>query len=199
MPTTKRGLRHARIGRAAIVEGSKRHWLLLHGHELFPTGEPGFDDDAQMQEAWHVHRDDLMRACEPGSRPYAWWRFDAKVSSARLPVDSAAELIALLDRGAIAPDEAVRIEANNPAMQPGCQIWGSNLPGGLQTDDPAILQAIARSFEAIARWHAWRGRPELADIYRERADRCAAVIEAMPLKLPRYEIPTPRKARRETR
>lgn len=145
-----------------------------------------------------MHRDDLMHACEPGRRPYAWWRFDASVSVAKVPTDWGSELIALLERGAISADEAVRLEAAHRELQPDCRDWGSNLPEGLLNCDRVTLGGIMRKFEAMARWHAFRGRPELAAVYQDRAGRCAAA-PAMPAKLPRYEMPSAPAARRETR
>ena len=53
----------------------------LHLHRGNPFGcGPVFADNADEREAWTAHRDDIQREHierMPGTRPCAWWRYDA--------------------------------------------------------------------------------------------------------------------------
>lgn len=36
-----------------------------------------FDSDESRRTSWRLHSAELMRLVEPGSRPWAWWEYDA--------------------------------------------------------------------------------------------------------------------------
>jgi len=36
-----------------------------------------FESDESRRTSWRSHSADLMRLVEPGSRPWAWWEYDA--------------------------------------------------------------------------------------------------------------------------
>ena len=36
-----------------------------------------FNSDEQRREAWREHSEELMPMVDPGSRPWAWWQYDA--------------------------------------------------------------------------------------------------------------------------
>jgi hypothetical protein len=36
-----------------------------------------FSSNASRRAAWRSHSEELMRLVEPGSRPWAWWEYDA--------------------------------------------------------------------------------------------------------------------------
>jgi hypothetical protein len=40
-------------------------------------GGSAFDGDDSRRLAWRAHSSELMRLVEPGSRPWAWWEYDA--------------------------------------------------------------------------------------------------------------------------
>ena len=42
-----------------------------------PSSEPMFADDAARRAAWSAHRDELLAVSAPGTRPWAFWRFEA--------------------------------------------------------------------------------------------------------------------------
>ena len=80
MPRVKRRTKRRKTG---YTEAQVDH--LLTGHDMFgdgfgtdgPSGECNVD---AMHAAWLDLRDKLLRqwiAEQPGTRPYAWWRFDA--------------------------------------------------------------------------------------------------------------------------
>ena len=44
---------------------------------LGPKGDSAFDSDSHRRTAWHQHRAELLPLVDPGSRPWAWWQYDA--------------------------------------------------------------------------------------------------------------------------
>ncbi|HLN03069.1 MAG TPA: hypothetical protein VK335_27515 [Bryobacteraceae bacterium] len=44
---------------------------------LGPKGGSAFDSDVARHVAWHEHRAELLPLVDPGSRPWAWWQYDA--------------------------------------------------------------------------------------------------------------------------
>ena len=44
---------------------------------LGPKGRSAFDSDVARRKAWHVYRVELLPMVDPGSRPWAWWQYDA--------------------------------------------------------------------------------------------------------------------------
>ena len=70
---------------------------LLHGKPLFPFPGSTFDDDDLMLRAWELHRERLLAEwldAHPGTRPFAWWKFEAvpKHGERRLTTDGEAIL-----------------------------------------------------------------------------------------------------------
>lgn len=74
MPRVKR----RRLASSSHTERTRLR--LLSGHDLaFMGDDPPLDDD-ELAEAWTDLRDELLAdfiASHPGSRPWAWWAFDA--------------------------------------------------------------------------------------------------------------------------
>jgi hypothetical protein len=59
--------------------------ILLSGNDWFdgPLG-PAFEDDGAIRQAWEEHGSELLEqhiATSPGTRPYAWWRYDSNGGS----------------------------------------------------------------------------------------------------------------------
>lgn len=44
---------------------------------LGPKGVSAFDTDFSRRAAWHEHRSELLPMVDPGSRPWAWWQYEA--------------------------------------------------------------------------------------------------------------------------
>ena len=44
---------------------------------LGPNGGSAFDSDVARHVAWQEHRTELLPLVDPGSRPWAWWEYDA--------------------------------------------------------------------------------------------------------------------------
>lgn len=120
-----------------LSEWEKYH--LLKGHDFFGDGygrtlhgNHDGEDRERMQADWERHRDALLAewiSVEPGTRPYAWWTFDAPERRRRIdgkphPFDN--------------PERKARIESDrkrypNSASDP-CKLWYGR-PGVLMTLD----------------------------------------------------------------
>jgi len=111
MPTRKRGI--SRI----IFELTDAQRLEL----VLGTGGGGshFEDDEECEAAWQQHRAVLLEESRPGTRPWAWWRYEcprpwgsfvwASSGEPCKPVHEAIELVAL---GAVDDTEMAAIEAS---------------------------------------------------------------------------------------
>jgi len=44
---------------------------------LGPKGRSAFASNAARRSAWREHREELLPLVDPGSRPWAWWQYDA--------------------------------------------------------------------------------------------------------------------------
>lgn len=44
---------------------------------LGPKGASAFDSDRSRRAAWRKHHAELLPLVDPGSRPWAWWQYDA--------------------------------------------------------------------------------------------------------------------------
>lgn len=95
MATNRRKIMRNRRGNIQNLTGPQLD-SLLHGHDFF---QDAFKDDAERREAWELHRADLMAYWlqdldewlsagnvnrfghpspdGPGTRPAAWWNYDA--------------------------------------------------------------------------------------------------------------------------
>ena len=73
---------------------------------LGPRGTSAFASDFARRMAWQQHRDDLLPMVDPGSRPWAWWQYDA--SEPVLPRES--ELHYLERCQLLTPTERFRLQ-----------------------------------------------------------------------------------------
>ena len=78
--TARRPTRQMVAPVAELSDGRREH--LLNGFSFFGEGYPESDPAAmkRMRADWQRHRDELLPewiALHPGSRPWAWWAFDA--------------------------------------------------------------------------------------------------------------------------
>jgi hypothetical protein len=71
----------------------RRRRLSLAQQDSLSIGGPGFRDDAERREAWAQHRDVLLAHCQ-GSRPRAWWDYEAPIALPSDPDQQSAALYA---------------------------------------------------------------------------------------------------------
>jgi hypothetical protein len=81
-------------------------------------GGSAFDSDEFRRSSWRSHRAEVMRLVQPGSRPWAWWEYDAPEPArpreseteylARLGLLTEAEQISLARAGAQRVSHATR-------------------------------------------------------------------------------------------
>lgn len=125
-------------------------------------GKP-FATQAEELECWRKHRAMLMENCEPGVRPYAFFKLELKAEPKR-----AWDMVeALFAARLIDPTEAAGIELIHPILGPHGR-HGAAVKENLE---------FAGRLQFAGQWHAWRGRPELAAVYQARAGRCVAAIK----------------------
>ena len=153
MPKVKRRSKHARraLGTAHIMQ-LKYGWDFLHGawgdgsrNAPYVLGSEA-ETLADMQNAWQGLRDKLLQswiAKKPGSRPWAFWRFDAaeeRDKTLHEPEQLAAlgELIAAERRARILADKrALQIGLPQPLTRP----WGWWITDSPQPRNYAIDEA----------------------------------------------------------
>ncbi|HKX00130.1 MAG TPA: hypothetical protein VJN43_20490 [Bryobacteraceae bacterium] len=74
---------------------------------LGPKGAASsFDAEESRRRAWHEHAAELTPLVDPGSRPWAWWKYDAP--EPRLPRE--AQTAYLLRCGLLTEKERTRLE-----------------------------------------------------------------------------------------
>lgn len=82
MPRLRRTAKRQRTG-----HGERTRERLLTGHDFtFLDDRPALDAD-ELRQAWEELRDELLAlhiAERPGSRPWAWWQYDAPERRQRL-------------------------------------------------------------------------------------------------------------------
>jgi hypothetical protein len=149
-------------------------WQILQfGLAIIPSGA-GFATDDEQRAAWRQYRDELMREIGPGRRPAAYFQFDLGISP---PGRWWAQLDVLLDRDLVSREEAARIEAENPALardaSPDASASFESADYAKQFTDH-VVRGVMEQLYLMARWHEWRGRPELAAIHRRRAETVRA-------------------------
>jgi hypothetical protein len=70
-----------------------------------PRRAPVFANDAERRQVWMQHRDELIGQCT-GTRPDAWWCYDAPIP---YPKDRQYEEAALYEAGLLTADEVARL------------------------------------------------------------------------------------------
>lgn len=69
-------------------------------------GASSFDGDDSRRRAWHEHASELAPLVAPGSRPWAWWQYDA----AEPPLPREPETAYLARCGLLTETERARLE-----------------------------------------------------------------------------------------
>ena len=73
---------------------------------LGPKGRSAFNTDAARHRAWREHRAELLPLVDPGSRPWAWWQYEAPQ-----PVLPREPELAYLERcGQLTEPERIRLQ-----------------------------------------------------------------------------------------
>lgn len=148
--------------------------VLQHGRMIGVLGDP-FEKETSELACWRKHRAVLMANCEPGTRPSAFFKFELKIQPTRV-IDM---LMALFDAGLVEPAEALAIENVHLMLNPvAARDFGSSFEdkGAQCRFGEETLRRKVGEFEFAERWHHWRNRPELVEVYRRRA---ATVREAL--------------------
>jgi hypothetical protein len=157
---------------------------LLVGRVFMGTG-PSFGGSADaMRAAWRKHRAELMATPElkPGRRPWAFFVLELGCDPGPAR-EWSGQLDALMDRGLIGAEEAIGIEALHPELSPTtarefCQSFENEKVVRAMGLDDYLLGRQASEFAAAARWHEWRGRPEVAERWARRAELVRMCIVA---------------------
>jgi hypothetical protein len=102
-------------------------WELLLG----PDRGSAFADEAEARAAWDANRDELLADCNGGTRPWAFWRFEAP-GAAR-----GRRLAYLAEQGHLDPVEAASVlaEADARPYDPDLQAAAAILRGEEGSND----------------------------------------------------------------
>ena len=69
-------------------------------------GDSAFDGDEARRVAWQAHRTELLPLVDPGSRPWAWWQYEAPAPP--LPRESETDYLSRF--GLLTDAERARLE-----------------------------------------------------------------------------------------
>jgi len=176
MPVTKRRRRYAREHNE-LVEGSTRWQTLMWGTTLFTDGVP-FANDGEARAMWNENRDRLLKACGPGERPSAYFKFDLAITDT-VVCKWFDQIHALLDRDLISAEEAQRCEQRHAELSASTDFGTSfaSLNNIRRMGMDRIPPDLEKEFILAARWHAWRGRAKLAEEYLFRAANIYSAIK----------------------
>jgi hypothetical protein len=173
------------------MPGSTKYQILMKGFALAKFGAE-FDSPEQEENAWYIHRDELMEQCAPGMRPAAFFKFECGLS--RYPDSPVRDFYrsvgALQSRNLLRDDELVSIESGDSDFRAVQSPIPFDTFGDLvarakgsesQTDRDFELIANApkgylrlcaerNQLSIIAAFHRWRSRASLATYYQTRAE-----------------------------
>jgi hypothetical protein len=164
-------LRLNRAIRTRQVKGltKKQAGALIYGPSLAePLGFDGaFRSEAEERDAWRRNRALLMKDHEPGRRPFAFFKFELGVQSQRW----SDEICALIDADQIGALEAAAIDKTYPMLSGNYPPPRVEIVDQIQRSDAgaSVLDNLAATCEMCARFHAFRGRLDLAEQYHLRA------------------------------
>jgi hypothetical protein len=155
----------------------------MHGIEMLAVEGPAFESESEMRAAWFANRAALMAAAGPGYRPQAYFEFELKIKPA--PVRRYTVLRVLLEHQLITEGEARAIERDDALLssEAGVQYSafetaeGVRRAFGLNGPDADSLLYTTETLVTAAAWHAWRGRKEIAQKFKLRADTIRRTTE----------------------
>ena len=142
-------------------------------------GEEGSNSEDEARAAWQQYREQIMADLNcVGRRPAAYYKYELHIDP---PGHWYHELVVLLDRNLISAEEAVRMEANNQILsgehqESFCSALDDQAGIARMQLDPDMADELAEEFDAAARRHQWRGRSEVAERYRKRANLLRAWV-----------------------
>lgn len=152
------------------------------GGELLADGPP-FENSGAERDGWNKFRAELMATSYGAGmiRPVAYFRWDLGIVD-RVVHRWHDQLAVLLDRNLISAEEAERIDHAFSQLHPKQSLaYGSSFerPNAIRSLQLSryLLSDSAQEFDFAARWHVWRGRPELAERYHLRASTVRAVLQ----------------------
>jgi len=156
---------------------AEQEFELIHG-QGFERMLGGADPPAALSRAerlrlWRHHRATLMAACGPGARPWAYFVFDLLVDPA--PGESWSQIGFLDERGLLSREEELLLERQVPDLAPGQDARDRFFDAGYST---STLQDVIEQAGMAERWHGKRGRVELAEKFRSRAERLKGELHA---------------------
>lgn len=120
--------------------------------------------------AWNKHRAELLATCQPGHRPYAFWKFDVLVDP---PVSWWQEARLLVQHSLLTAEEELAMERVRLVLDP------AKLPAGTAHLDysRSVLKHMLSEHSFAAEWHRRRGRGDIADAHAAEAERIARQLE----------------------
>jgi len=155
---------------------------LVRGDGAFTDGGPGFGSIAEERAAWNAYRNSLMAEYgAPGRRPFGFYRHDLGTE----PLQWFDEIRALLEHGLIDATEALLCEKVRHVLSDNAAVYSSFESAALIRGmglSPAVLLHCQREFELATAWHLWRGRPELVEKYKLRAQAVRDVMQNVNMK-----------------
>jgi hypothetical protein len=175
-----------------LISVSKPVGETLEEERLRPFG----GSEATMEKAWKQHRARLLAQCDPGTRCWAFYKFDLQIVDRdfQLANDFYAELSELIKAHLIDAVEAAQIDRSfcDPRFRPRSAPPDTS-PYSVSAERLSAAEARAYSgirstlgalhavqlLELQARWHGYRGRhAAAAEAWREADSKLVELLEA---------------------
>jgi hypothetical protein len=142
------------------------------------TDEQLFSSDG-ARASWERHRKELLQAAMPGTRPTAFYEFDLGIAP---PGPWWNELAVLSERHLLMPEECMYVERIYGVLDPKqsfafCSAFEHPEQVREMRFGPVSLRLKTEEFAFASKWHAERGRLQLAEAYRRRAEACCAISQ----------------------
>jgi hypothetical protein len=177
MPRINRAIR--RRESPAFDRACTKFQVLMWGMALVQDGL-GFQNAGEERQTWIEHRDELLKATEPGQRPVAFFLFDLGIKD-RVTYRWFDQITVLLDRDLIGAEEAERVDHSYKELDPDQDALNNSFDTLEETARQQLskytLETLEGEFTLASRWHAWRGRPALAELYHLRSSMVHVVLE----------------------
>jgi hypothetical protein len=148
----------------------------MYGQVWFAHEDEGFADEREAELAWRANRVELMAEPFPARlRPWGHFKFDLGCN----PRWWYEEITCLLERDLISREEAFSVERRFPMLAEEAKQCFSSfenpelirslwLQRGSKADS-YVLKRVAAECDLASKWHAWRGRKEIAERFELRS------------------------------